>query len=111
MFAKGGILLRFLTSFFDRLVQRYLPDAFLFAIILTIFVYFLGVILTDNGPMEMVTHWGNGFWDLLAFGMQMSLVVVTGFILASTPVVKRFLAKLSDLAKTTRKQSKTNIYK
>ncbi len=100
MFAKGGILLRFLTSFFDRLVQRYLPDAFLFAIILTIFVYFLGVILTDNGPMEMVTHWGNGFWDLLAFGMQMSLVVVTGFILASTPVVKRFLAKLSDLAKT-----------
>ncbi len=50
--------------------------------------------------MEMVAYWGNGFWDLLEFGMQMSLVVVTGYILASTPVVKRFLAKLSRIAKT-----------
>lgn len=92
--------MKVLTSFFDRLVQRYLPDAFLFAIILTIFVFLLGVFFTNSGPMEMVTHWGNGFWDLLAFGMQMSLVVVTGYILASTPVVKRFLVKLSSLAKT-----------
>ncbi|GEN88617.1 short-chain fatty acid transporter [Oceanobacillus sp. FSL W8-0428] len=92
--------MRVLTSFFDRIVQRYLPDAFLFAIILTIFVYLLGVFLTNNSPMEMVAYWGNGFWDLLEFGMQMSLVVVTGYILASTPVVKRFLAKLSRIAKT-----------
>lgn len=50
--------------------------------------------------MEMITYWGGGFWDLLEFGMQMSLVVVTGYILASTPLVKRFLAKLSRVAKT-----------
>lgn len=92
--------MRVLTSFFDRIVQRYLPDAFLFAIILTIFVYLLGVFLTNNSPMEMVAYWGNGFGMLLEFGMQMSLVVVTGYILASTPVVKRFLAKLSRIAKT-----------
>ncbi|WP_156288230.1 short-chain fatty acid transporter [Oceanobacillus salinisoli] len=83
-----------LTSFFDRMVQRYLPDAFLFAIILTFVVYLLGVFFTD------VEHWGTGFWDLLAFGMQMSLVVVTGYILASTPIVKKFLSKLSTLANT-----------
>ncbi|WP_152657756.1 short-chain fatty acid transporter [Oceanobacillus sp. CFH 90083] len=92
--------MKVLTGFFDRLVQRYLPDAFLFAIILTIFVYLLGVFFTNSGPMEMIAYWGDGFWDLLAFGMQMSLVVVTGYILASTPVVKRFLAKISRLAKT-----------
>lgn len=67
---------------------------------LTFIVYLLGVFFTDSGPMEMVTHWGDGFWELLAFGMQMSLVVVTGYILANTPVVKRFLAKLSSLANT-----------
>ncbi|MFD1849063.1 short-chain fatty acid transporter [Oceanobacillus bengalensis] len=89
-----------LTSFFDRMVQRYLPDAFLFAIILTFVVYLLGVFFTDSGPIQMIEHWGTGFWDLLEFAMQMSLVVVTGYILASTPVVKRFLEKLSTLAKT-----------
>lgn len=92
--------MKFLTSFFDRLVQRYLPDAFLFAIILTIFVYLLGVFFTHSSPIEMITYWGDGFWNLLEFGMQMSLVVVTGYILASTPFVKRFLAKLSRVAKT-----------
>src|SRR5690606_30391696 len=34
------------------------------------------------------------------FAMQMSLVVVTGYILASTPVVKRILERISSLAKT-----------
>ncbi|MFC3039820.1 short-chain fatty acid transporter [Virgibacillus xinjiangensis] len=89
-----------LTSFFDRMVQRYLPDAFLFAIILTIVVYVAGVLFTASGPVEMVEHWGSGFWDLLAFAMQMSLVVVTGYILASAPVIRRALGRLSMLANT-----------
>ncbi|BAC14505.1 short-chain fatty acids transporter [Oceanobacillus iheyensis HTE831] len=88
------------TSFFDRMVQRYLPDAFLFAIILTIIVFFIGLLFPDNGPLEMVQFWGNGFWGLLEFAMQMSLVVITGYILASTNVVKRFLSRLSKLANT-----------
>ncbi|WP_164668003.1 short-chain fatty acid transporter [Virgibacillus doumboii] len=87
-----------LTSFFDRMVQRYLPDAFLFAIILTIVVFFLGIAIMGSSPVEMVQYWGDGFWDLLAFAMQMSLIVVTGYILASTPLVKNILAKISTLA-------------
>ncbi|GGC83415.1 short-chain fatty acids transporter [Thalassobacillus devorans] len=86
------------TSFFDRLVQRYLPDAFLFAIILTLVVFLLGIGITGSSPGEMVQYWGDGFWDLLAFAMQMSLIVVTGYILANTPVVKSILAKISRLA-------------
>lgn len=89
-----------LTSFFNRVVQRYLPDALLFAFILTFLVYLLGVFFTDNSPVDMVTHWGLGFWDLLDFTMQMTLVVVTGYILANTPVIKRLLAKVSTFART-----------
>ena len=65
----GRIMMKALTVMFDRLVQRYLPDAFLFAIILTVLVYVLGVFFTGSGPIEMVSYWGDGFWDLLAFGM------------------------------------------
>ena len=33
--------------------------------------------------------WGDGFWELLSFAMQMLLVLVTGFILASSPPIRR----------------------
>ncbi|SHG46588.1 short-chain fatty acid transporter [Ornithinibacillus halophilus] len=89
-----------ITSFFDRMVRRYLPDAFLFAIILTLAVFILGVFFTDSTPVEMMDYWGGGFWDLLEFAMQMSLVVVTGYILANAPVVKNLLTKISTLANT-----------
>jgi short-chain fatty acids transporter len=89
-----------ITNFFDRIVRRYLPDAFLFAIILTFVVFILGIVFTSNTPIDMVQHWGGGFWGLLEFAMQMSLIVVTGYILANSPVVKRILGKISNLANT-----------
>lgn len=35
---------------------------------------------------------GDGFWNLLAFGMQMALIIVTGHALASSAPVKKFAA-------------------
>lgn len=82
------------------LVQKYLPDPFIFAIVLTILVFLLGIITTGQGPMEMVAHWGNGVWSLLAFSMQMVLVLVTGHTLASAPIVKKGLTRLASIPKT-----------
>ncbi len=83
-----------------RIVQNYLPDPFLFAVILTFIVLFSGVGLTGQTPMDMVLHWSGSFWNLLAFSMQMCLVLVTGHTLASTPIVKKGLRNLSKLCKT-----------
>ncbi|GAA0436973.1 short-chain fatty acid transporter [Virgibacillus salarius] len=88
------------TAFCERMVQRFLPDAFLFAILLTFTVFLLGIIFTNSSPMQMIDYWGTGFWDLLVFAMQMSLIVVTGYILANTPLVKVVLKKISNLANT-----------
>lgn len=89
-----------ITNFFDKMVQRFLPDAYLFAVILTIIVFVLGMAIESSTPTEMVQYWGNGFWSLLTFAMQMSLIVVTGYILANTPFVKGILQGLAALAKT-----------
>lgn len=83
-----------------RVVQNYLPDPFLFAVILTLIVFVAGMGVTSQGPLEMINHWGNGFWGLLAFAMQMALVLVTGHTLASAPIVKRFLVALAKPCKT-----------
>lgn len=81
------------------MVQKYLPDAFLFAVILNILVFLMGLIIARNTPMQMILHWGNGFWNLLAFSMQMALVLVTGFVFAKTPVVNSILTSIAKLPK------------
>lgn len=93
-------MLKAITHFFDRIVQRYLPDAYLFAVLLTLVVFLMGIFISGSSPSDMVNHWGSGFWDLLEFSMQMALIVVTGYVLANTPIIKKALQKVSTLAKT-----------
>jgi short-chain fatty acids transporter len=93
-------MLQKLTKFFVNVAQKYLPDPFLFAAILTFIVFLGGFLLTDNTPTQMLQYWGGGFWNLLAFSMQMVLVLVTGHALANSPPVKKVLEGISGLAKT-----------
>src|SRR5699024_4577586 len=93
-------MLKAITHFFDRIVQRYLPDAYLFAVLLTLVVFLMGIFISGSSPSDMVNHGGSGFWDLLEFSMQMALIVVTGYVLANTPIIKKALQKVSTLAKT-----------
>ncbi len=81
-------------------VQRYLPDPFLFAVILTLVVFGLGIGMTSQTPLDMLIHWQGSFWNLLGFSMQMCLVLVTGHTLANAPLFKRILRRLASIAKT-----------
>ncbi|MEM5017790.1 short-chain fatty acid transporter [Metabacillus indicus] len=87
-------------SLSNRLMQRYLPDPYLFVIILTLAVFILGLIFTPSTPLQMVEFWGGGFWGLLSFAMQMVLVLVTGHVLASSPLFKKGLSAMASAAKT-----------
>ncbi|MCA0151433.1 short-chain fatty acid transporter [Rossellomorea vietnamensis] len=89
-----------LISLSNKIMQRYLPDPFLFVVILTLAVFGLGLIFTESSSLEMVQYWGDGFWSLLAFSMQMVLVLVTGYVLASSPLFKLFLGFLASFAKS-----------
>ena len=84
-----------------RVVNRWLPDPFLFAIILTIVVFIGAMIGTQQGPVELVAAWGNdsGFWGLLSFSMQMALVLVLGSAMASAKVCKKALGAFASVAK------------
>lgn len=78
------------------------PDPFVLAVLLTGLTFVLALALTGAGPGELVSTWGGpeGVWSLLAFGMQMCLILVTGHALASSPPVSRALAGLSALPRT-----------
>lgn len=89
-----------ISQFFVALLQRYLPDPFIFAIILTFVVFLFVMPSTGQGPMQVVNAWAGGFWKLLSFSMQMAMVVVTGHAMASAPAFKSKLAMLAGVAKT-----------
>ena len=82
-----------------RVVNRWLPDAFLFAVILSIVVYVAGMFATKLGPIDMLVAWASndGFWGLLSFSMQMALVLVLGSACASAKPFKKALRFLAGL--------------
>lgn len=82
-----------------KLVQRFLPDAFVFCIILTIAVFIAAIPVTGLNPIEIANAWGEGIWVLLSFSMQMALVLVFGSALANAPAVKKLIIKLAGIPK------------
>lgn len=76
---------------------RWIPDAFVFAVFLSLLAYIMALGFTDRGPYELLEDWYSGFWGLLEFGMQMTLVLVTGYALASSGPAERGIAWLASL--------------
>ena len=89
-----------LTRFFVNIMQKYLPDAFLFAVILTFIAFGAAWIFTDKGFIDITNAWGNGLWGLLAFAMQMILIVVTGHVMAVSKPMKKVLDAIASIPKT-----------
>ena len=70
------------------LISRFLPDAYILVLLLTVILFVVAVPVTGIAPAEGITvadrlvnlvydGWYGGFWNLLGFGMQMVLIVVT----------------------------------
>lgn len=93
-------MIKAVGDYFTRWTRKYMPDPFLFAIILSAITYVMGLVFTENGPLDMILHWYKGFWELLAFGMQMCLILVTGYALAVSGPVRRVLEALARIPKT-----------
>ncbi|MDP6693446.1 MAG: TIGR00366 family protein, partial [Phycisphaerales bacterium] len=92
----------------SRVVERVVPDPFVIAIFLTIITAIAALIWGNFGDQSSVVgvldSWrdGNsGIWKLLAFSMQMCLILVTGYALATTSFVESLIHKLADIPKST----------
>lgn len=84
----------------NSVVERYIPSALVFAVVLTFVVGVAALALTDAGPVEVVTGWGDGLAGLLAFMTQMALILLLGHALAHTGPVRALLARLGGVPRT-----------
>src|SRR5258707_4589294 len=88
-------MLRRLTRIFVHYAERYIPDPYIYALILTFVTAAAAFVWTQSGAVKIVTSWYDGIWAILAFAMQMALILSTGVGLADAPPVRRLLERVA----------------
>jgi len=88
------MLLKFGEKFTD-IFKRIMPDSFVFALLLTLVTGLSAVIFVDSNLLEILDSWYKGFWELLEFGMQITLIIVTGYSIALSSFTDKILNKVS----------------
>ena len=90
---------------FTDAFTKYMPSAYVFALLLTLITGVIALILTDSKPIEILEGWYNGFWNLLSFGMQIALIIITAYCIAQSTTVKHAIDRLTLVIK-----SPTQVY-
>lgn len=96
---SGPGLLERLAQRFTRWAERWFPDAFVFALLALVIVA-LAALLHGAGPAAVSRAFGDGFWSLIPFTMQMAMVAISGYVVASSPPVLGLIERLARLPNT-----------
>ena len=86
-----------LSAFFER----WFPDAFTFAL-LGVAIVFIATLTIGASPAQAADWFGSGFWDLVPFTMQMTMIVVTGYVAATAPPIHRLIQTMASWPKSHR---------
>src|SRR3954470_2952860 len=84
-----------------RFSERWFPDPLVFALLAVIVVFIFGVMLGES-PAKLAIAGGKSFWSLVAFTMQMVMIIIGGYVVASTPLVYTAIRKLAGIPKSGR---------
>ena len=79
--------------------ERWFPDAFALALS-AVAIVFLATLAAGSTPAQAAQWFGAGFWDLVAFTMQMSMIVVTGYAVATAPPVYALIRRIAAVPQT-----------
>jgi len=93
-------MLNHIAKPFTKCVERFLPDPFVFVILLTFMVLAIATLATPTSALDVLQIWGSGFWNLLTFSMQMVLVLLCGYMLANTPACIKLLDAIAEKPKS-----------
>ena len=83
------------------LCERWFPDAFVFALAAIVIVFLGGLAIGVPAP-KLAAEFGSGFWSLVNFTMQMAIIIIGGFVVATSPPVARLTTRLASIPKTAR---------
>jgi short-chain fatty acids transporter len=74
--------------------ERWFPDAYVFAALAVVIVA-LGALALRASPTDVAVAFGEGFWSLIPFTMQMAFIVIGGYVVATAPIVAKLIDRLA----------------
>lgn len=81
--------------------EKWFPEAYIFAalavIVVTLAAMSMGVPL-----VQIARGFGDGYWTLIPFTMQMALVAISGYIVAVSPLASRLINSLASMPRSAR---------
>jgi short-chain fatty acids transporter len=81
--------------------ERWFPDAFVFALVALLVVFVAGL-FAGAAMHDLIRYFGEGFWSIIPFTMQMAIIIVGGYVVATSPPVHRLIRWLATIPKTPR---------
>jgi short-chain fatty acids transporter len=81
--------------------ESWFPDPLVFALVGIVVVFLIGVAAGES-PANLAIQGGKSFWSLIPFTMQMVMIIVGSYVVASTPLVQGATEKLANLPKSPR---------
>ena len=93
--AQDGALVRIAIAF-TAWAERWFPDAFIFVAIAVVVVA-LAALVNGASPSAVSQSFGNGFWSLITFTMQMAFVAIGGYVVATSAPAARLIHRLAHL--------------
>ncbi|WP_327115881.1 TIGR00366 family protein [Nocardia sp. NBC_01730] len=82
-----------------RWTEKWFPDAYVVALA-GVFIVAAAALANGSSPQTVANAFGDGFWDLTAFTLQMAMVVLTGYVVATSPPVARVIERLATVPRT-----------
>src|SRR3979490_2723132 len=59
-------------------------------------------LLNGASPVAVAASFGDGFWSLITFTMQMAMVVISGYVVASSPPAAKLIDGLAGMPRSGR---------
>lgn len=81
--------------------EKWFPDAWVFALLGVVVVFLFGILVGES-PSGLAIAGGKQFWGLVPFTMQMVMVIIGGYVVASAPAVYWCICRIAQVPKNGR---------
>ena len=88
-----GVLVRTAIAF-TAWAERWFPDAFIFVAVAVVIVA-MAALANGASPLKVSQAFGDGFWSLITFTMQMAFVAIGGYVVATSGPAQRLIRRLA----------------
>jgi short-chain fatty acids transporter len=79
--------------------ERWFPDAYAFALAAVVVVAACTLAIGAT-PLQVAVSFGEGFWSVIPFTMQMTFIIIGGYVTADSPPIARLITRIAALPRS-----------